>query len=220
MNLSELLISCSSKDDAIISYLDLMLSQLIEDLPLIYSAELAGVDVKMIDEAAAQIRSHFAGMAGNLQSLVSNTTNTSFVSQLKKVDAGSLFCSGKLGLSGIPHFVLNEDDVQIPLIIKTGKYPETGVWANDRLHLTALAMLMGEANSTPVGSGIVLYAIHAELRPVTIRSNERRQVLKVLGRVRKIKEGSMPDKKTGPLCQGCAHGSLCNVRPSLASKFF
>jgi CRISPR-associated exonuclease Cas4 len=220
MNLPELLVSCSSKDDAMISYIEDMLSQAADELPLIYSSELADTDVELISEASKNLGSNISEINTNIRSFISDSSNTSLVSQLKDAEPGFVLYSEKLNLSGIPHLVLNIDEVQVPLIIKTGKYPETGVWSNDRLHLTALAMLMGASSSKPVISGIVLYAIHGKLRHVTIRSIDRRQILKVIGRIKKIKEGSMPDKKTGSLCQTCAYGSTCNVNSSLASKFF
>ncbi len=220
MNLPELLIGCSSKDDATISYLEDMLSRTVEELPLIYSPELEGVDAAMISEATAQVRSYISVMENNLRSFALNKDNSLVLSQLKEADIPSVYYSDKLGLSGIPHLIFDMDGVQTPVIIKTGKYPETGVWMNDRLHLAALSMLMGESHSNSVSNGIVLYAIHAEIRFVSIRSNDRRQVLKILGRIKKVKEGSLPDKKTGPLCQACAYGSTCNVKSSLASKFF
>jgi len=220
MNLPELLQNCSSKDDATIPYLEATLSQASEELPLIYSSELEGVDPTIISEAVAQISSYISAMRNNLRSFSLDKNNTSLLSQLKEADLPSVYHSEKLSLSGIPHLVLNQDGVKMPIIIKTGKYPEIGVWSNDRLHLAALSMLMGETHLNHVSSGIVFYAIHAEIRLISIRSNDRRQVLKILGRIKKVKEGSLPDKKTGPLCHNCAYSTSCNVKTSLASKFF
>ena len=220
MNLPELLLSCSSKDDATISYLESMLSQASDELPLIYSSELKGVDATIISEAVENIRSHIDVMSSNLHSFILEKANSQLVSQLMTADIASVSHSDKLNLSGIPHLVFDMGGVQTPIIIKTGKCPESGVWGNDRLHLTALSMVMEGSCSSPIKNGIVFYAIPAELRSVSMRSNDRRQVLKALGRIKKIKEGSMPDKKTGPLCHTCAYGSSCNVSSSLASKFF
>ena len=108
MNLPELLISCSSKDDELLSQFDALLSQVAEELPLIYSTELEAADSSIIEEAGSQLRSQIATMADNIRSLVSDAGKSSLLRQMKSAEAGSLLCSDKLDLCGIPHLVLSE----------------------------------------------------------------------------------------------------------------
>ncbi|WP_406655909.1 Dna2/Cas4 domain-containing protein [Methanolobus sp. ZRKC2] len=220
LNYSDLLKTCSSKDDDILVYLETMLSGINEELAIIYPEELAGISSDVTEEAISRVRSCFSEISQNLSYFIDDETADELRNQLIFSEPGCLFHSEKLAFSGIPGCVIDIGGTLSPLIIKTGRCPEKGVWKNDRLHIASLAILMEESGDNPVRSGIVVYARHGNIRNVSVRPDDRRQVLKILGRVRKIKDGSLPDRKESSLCDDCTYLEMCKVRSSLASKFF
>lgn len=220
MSYPELLKTCSSKDEELFRALEELLLRTAEEIKFIHPEELADVPADIIEEAAGNLQSELRNIGENLLSFLHSEHDSGLVRQLEYFQPGSLFHSERLVLSGIPAGTVTIDDVLSPMIIKTGKCPENGLWANDRLHMAALAMLLEESGGSAVKTGIATYARQGVIRRMNIRSDDRRQVLSVLSKVRKIKEGSMPDRKESALCDNCAHSPVCNVQSSLASKFF
>jgi CRISPR-associated exonuclease Cas4 len=220
MSYPELLKTYSSKDEEFFKSLEVLLSRAAAEVVLIYPAELKDIPAGLIEEAAVNVLSGLKAMSDNLLSFARDGASSGLLCQLESFQPGSLFHSERLGLSGIPGGTVNIDGIMSPVIIKTGQCPENGLWVNDRLHAASLAMLLEESNTSAVRSCIATYARHGAIRRMNIRSDDRRQVLSVLSKVRKIKEGSMPDRKQSALCDGCAYCDRCDVQPSLASKFF
>ncbi len=220
LKIPDLLKTYSSKDDGIMDDLEFMLSEVKDELSFIYPEELADLSSDMLEEAISEARSYLPEMEQNLTLFIEDENTGKLYEQLLSAEPGNLFHSEKLNLSGIPGLVAKTDDTLSPLIVKTGNCPEMGVWSKDRLHITALAILMEESAGTPVRSGIVIYSGQGSIRYVNVRSNDRRQVLQILGRLRKIKDGFLPDRKESPLCGDCAHLEKCKIKSSLASKFF
>ncbi|WP_256621259.1 Dna2/Cas4 domain-containing protein [Methanolobus chelungpuianus] len=216
----ELLKTYSSKDEELFRALEELLFRTAEEIKFIHPEELADVPADIIEEATGNLQSGLRNISDNLLSFLRTESDTGLVRQLESFRPGSLFHSELLGLSGIPAGIVDIDGTLSPLIIKTGRCPDNGLWANDRLHLAALAMLLEEAGASPVKTGIATYARQGVIRRMNIRSDDRRQVLSVLPKVRRIKDGSMPDRKESALCENCAHSPVCNVQSSLASKFF
>ncbi|RSD33216.1 MAG: CRISPR-associated protein Cas4 [Methanohalophilus sp.] len=132
-----------------------------------------------------------------------------------------LMHSDKLKLSGAPSAIVCPDKQKMPMLIKTGNVPMQGVWKNDRIPLAAYSMLAEERYDQPVNSAVLFYASQGQARPVRIRPTERREVLNILKRIEKIKNGKMPQAKRGKLCGYCPYEQMCESQGnSLASKFF
>ncbi|MDK2834008.1 MAG: CRISPR-associated exonuclease Cas4 [Methanolobus sp.] len=216
----ELLKTYSSKDEELFRALEALLFSTAEEIKFIHPEELANIPADIIKEATGNLQPGLRTIAENLLSLLRSEHGFGLVRQLESFQPGSLLHSETLVISGIPAGTVTIDGVLSPMIIKTGKCPDNGLWANDRLHVTALAMLLEGAGASPVKAGIATYARQGVIRRMNIRSDDRRQVLSVLSKVRKIKDGSMPDRKESSLCDSCAHSPVCNVQSSLASKFF
>jgi CRISPR-associated exonuclease Cas4 len=132
----------------------------------------------------------------------------------------SILRSTKFELTGSPDRMVKINESFIPSIIKTGKMPENGVWQGDRLQLTAYSILVEEKYSSIIEKGFVEYARWGIVRPVVIKRHERRKVLRVRERIKKIQDGFMPERPTDAPCQYCGFTGICDVKSTLASKFF
>jgi len=66
----------------------------------------------------------------------------------------------------------------------------------------------------------VEYARWGTVRPVVIKRNERRKVLQIRERIKKIHDGFMPERPVNAPCQFCGFAGLCDVKSTLASKLF
>lgn len=220
MSFPHMLNSSSSKDDVSYEDLEILLLEVLENISLIYPVEMDGVTAEIIDEVSELIRVNFAEIHQNLSEQAKVLEISILSGMLSVMEEEPFLHSEKLNMTGIPYRLVELEGSFAPVIIKTGSVPENGVWTNDRLHITSFAILAEEMHGSPVKSGFVLYARSGLFRKVNIHSTDRRQVLQAIGRVRKIKEGTMPDKKESALCTGCSYSEMCNVKASFASKFF
>ncbi|SFM70088.1 CRISPR-associated protein Cas4 [Methanolobus profundi] len=220
MSYSHLLNGSSSKDDVSSAEVEGLFTQALENIPMIYPVEMEGVTEEMIAEVSGTIMEYLPEIQQALSSHLKDPELLDLSERLSILDEEPFLRSEKLNITGIPYRLLESEGSFEPILIKTGKAPENGVWMNDRLHVASFAMLAEEMHGIPVRAGHIIYARSGLFRNVKIRSTDRRQVLQAIGRVRKIKEGTMPDKKESPLCDTCAYSEMCNVKPSLASKFF
>src|SRR5659263_681891 len=155
---------------------------------------------------------------------ISNEIRVIYPNELKSVDEfvcnEPILCSTKSELTGCPYRMAKINDTFIPSVIKTGKMPENGVWQGARLQLTAYSILVEEKYNSIIEKGFVEYARWGIVRPVVIKRNERRKVLQVKERIKKIQEGFMPERPDDSPCQYCGFVGICDVKSTLASKFF
>ncbi|SDG10160.1 CRISPR-associated exonuclease Cas4 [Methanolobus vulcani] len=218
MRYSEVLNGSSSKDDVLSTDLDSLLLQVMDDLSMIYPDEVSGVTPEEMNEIAENVRSYLPEIQENLSEQTENPEISKIAELISSSDDEPYLQSEKLNVTGVPYRLLIIDGFFVPVMIKTSKAPENGVWNNDRLHVTSFAMLAEEKHGIPIKSGLVIYAKSGNFRKVNIHSNDRRQVLKGISRARKIKDGKMPDKNESALCASCEFSDMCNVKASLVSK--
>ncbi|MFC1787043.1 Dna2/Cas4 domain-containing protein [Halobacteriota archaeon] len=128
--------------------------------------------------------------------------------------------SNHLGMAGRPDKLIQIDGEIVPSLIKTGYKPGYSVWGYDRLQLTAYAMLVEEEFGVGVNHGFVEYVRFGEFRDAKIKRWDRKKVLLILDRIRKIREGVLPGKSKRAPCDHCGFVDMCNTRKSLLSKFF
>ncbi|MCZ7372887.1 MAG: CRISPR-associated protein Cas4 [Candidatus Methanoperedens sp.] len=204
--------SVYNSDDKL-SILNEELARISIEIPVIYRKELAGIDEKVFEGAFAKVRSCLEDISSNISSSGDFYACGSF--QVEPV-----LHSEKFGLTGSPDKLININEAHFPSIIKTGKMPENGIWQSDRLQLTAYAILVEEKFNLPVERGFVEYARWGKVREVMIKRNERRMVLQIRDRIKKIHEGFMPERPKDAPCTHCGFDEICDVRSSLASRFF
>jgi len=53
-----------------------------------------------------------------------------------------------------------------------------------------------------------------------IKRHERRKVLQVRDKIRKIQDGFMPERPEDAPCEYCGFKEICDVKSTLASRFF
>lgn len=193
-----------------LSALDHELDRLSDELRIIYRQELAEASDEVLKNAVSGVRTLLEGISSNL----------SYEHYSRICELEPALISGKFGLTGSPDKLITIGDELAPSLIKTGAIPENGVWKSDRLQLTAYAILVEEIYNTVVTHGFVEYARWGMVREVTIKRHERRSVLQLRDRVRKIKEGFMPEKPVDAPCEHCGFIGVCDVKSSLASRFF
>jgi CRISPR-associated exonuclease Cas4 len=108
----------------------------------------------------------------------------------------------------------------VPSLVRTGSCPPDGVWKSDRLALAGYSLLLDEKYSTRTQRGLIEYARSGTVREVEIRSIDRSRVLRIRDRVRQIRDGQLPDRPHDARCDQCRLKERCEVKATLASKFF
>ena len=219
----DIVVAYSSNDVGMIESLETELCRVCGNIELIRPGELEGASSEMMENARSAISECIKEIGTNLVSAINEHGKEEFISCIDPVKTDPILYSERIGLSGMPAKLVCHGGNVVPSVIKTGKYPENGVWNNDRLQIAALAMLVEEEYGKTVEYGFVEYARYGIVRKVIVRANDRRQILKIANSVKKIKDGTMPDKKESPLCEHCNFSEICgkcSTKVSLASRFF
>ena len=213
----------SSNDEGVVESLETELGRVCDNIGLIHPGELEEASPEMMEDARSAVSECIKEVGTNLTSAINEDGKEELLSCIDPVKTDPILYSERIGLSGMPAKLVCHAGNVVPSVIKTGKNPENGVWNNDRLQIAALAMLVEEEYGKTVEYGFVEYARYGIVRKVVVRANDRRQILKIANRVKKIKDGTMPDKKESTLCEYCNYSEMCNkcsTKVSLASRFF
>lgn len=179
------------------------LGRLEVELPLIYDLEPGELEASL-QEVDEEIGSMAKGFGEQVDKLIPFEAEVELYSE-------------RLGLSGRLDRLAPGNT---PSIIRTGRPPENGIWKRDRLVLAGYSLLLGEKGNTKVDWGQVEYPGLGMVRRVPIRSTDKARVLRLRDRIRLIKTGQLPDRPEGSPCQSCHTRQMCEMRHSLASKFF
>ncbi|MEA1907086.1 MAG: Dna2/Cas4 domain-containing protein [Euryarchaeota archaeon] len=194
------------------------LKRIVDELSVLYRAELSGVDRQMVVDAADRIDIDVIG--AQIAEHVRIIGKDALLTKITPCAVEHTLYSDALGIAGAPDKLVRIDGGVLPYLIRTGEKPDYSTWKPDRLQITACAMLVEETFGPAVKYGIVEYARFFELREVNIRSKDRRKVLELRNRIRRIKDGKMPDRPRDAPCGFCAFEENCSAQRSLASKFF
>ena len=200
--LRSLMLSLSQESD-LESQLKEALARLEEELPLVYDIEP--------EELGLACRE----LAGKIELIAQGLSP--YIDRIVPCEAEVDLRSEKLGLSGrldrlAPGFT--------PSLIRTGQAPMDGVWKKDRLMLAGYGMLLGEKHNLRINQGFVEYPRSGLVRQVQIHSVDRARVLRIRDRVRQIKDGQLPDRPENAHCDRCPELERCEMKQTLASKFF
>ena len=200
--LRSLMLSLSQETD-LESQLKEALARLEEEIPIVYEVGPEG-----LGQACRELEGKISLIAQGL---------SPYIDRLFPCEAEVDLRSERLGLSGrldrlAPGFT--------PSLIRTGQAPEDGVWKKDRLMLAGYGMLLGEKHNVRINQGLVEYPRSGLVRQVQIHSVDKARVLRIRDRVRQIKDGRLPDRPENARCDGCTELERCEMKQTLASRFF
>lgn len=189
------------------------------NLSIIYHQELNGMDEEIFHEAIETVRSWL----GEIQCGIIDSIDRLGADRLVQLTASRatepVLYSKKFRMSGSPDKLLMIDDAVSLSIIRTGRPPQAGIWKDDRIRITALAILLEEEHDCLVELGVVEYARYGIVREVTIKRADRRRVLALAGRVKKIKNSRLPQRRDDAPCEYCGYTTFCDITPTLATQF-
>ncbi len=130
-----------------------------------------------------------------------------------------LVTSERLGLTGIADEIVKKGEEMGCLILRKNP-PENGVWRSDRIKFTAIRMIL-EDNGYRISGGYIYYWNRGILRGVDSGFHDRRQVVRIVERIRKIKNGFLPDGVSDRRCQSCGYRESCEIEGvSFKARFF
>lgn len=212
--LKELALTYASVNrDDMLSNLGEELNRVSDEIRIIYRNELSGIDDALIESSISEVRSCLENISSNL------SLHSEFYASYFEIEP--LLRSEKFGLTGSPDRLIKINSELIPSIIKTGDMPESGAWSSDRMQLTAYSILIEEKYNSIVERGFVEYARYGKVREVKIKRHERRKVLQIREKLRKIQNGVMPEKPKDAPCEHCGFTKMCeDAKATLASRFF
>ena len=195
------------------TFLNNELERISNEIRVIYRNELGKVDDETIAKSVTDIRPLIGTINSNL------SQNSDFYSG-EFIQDELVLRSDKFGLSGSSDRLIKINEGLVPSIIKTGNMPENGVWNGDRLQLTAYSILVEEKYNSIVEKGFVEYARWGMVRAVIVKRHERRKVLQVMDKIKKIQNGFMPERPKDAPCEYCGFVGICDLKSTLASRFF
>jgi len=132
--------------------------------------------------------------------------------KLRAVDWDVVVRSEKLGVVMVIDEIV-EDNGQHPLFVSTNP-PVRDVWFRDAVK-AAVASILGVG-----GRSYFYYACTGDLRDFTPNSGIRRRAIKLIERVRMVKQGFLPERREGGYCEYCNFSEECETKPeTFASKF-
>jgi len=194
-------------------FLENELERISKEIRVICRNELSNVDDARLEKAITDIRPLIGAISSNL------SLNADFYS-CEFIQEEPILCSDKFGISGRPDRLIRQNESIAPSIIRTGNIPDNGVWNTERLALTAYSILVEEKYNSIVEKGFVEYVRWGKVRQCVIKRHERRQVLRIRDKIKRIQDGFMPERPKDAPCEYCNFIGICDVKSTLASRFF
>ena len=114
--------------------------------------------------------------------------------------------SEKHGIVGMLDRVLQDGSYSI--IRAAGAMP-FGIYAADRLRVTAIALCLEEMTGKEVDGGHVEYIPDGVSRFHTLQPRDRRQLIATLHKIRNIREGQLPQHPLNAPCNRCKFREKC-----------
>ena len=194
-----------------------MIELLLDDISVIYRERTGSIEPEVFNA----FRERIISCSEQIMAIAERIRSFYVDMVVDSIEIGRFLSSKRFSLSGSPDKVLEHSDgVTTPVIIKTGRIPENGIWKDDRMRVTAYAILLEDDTGDVIDTGFVEYIREGEVRVVKIRESDRRHVLKVLKMMRRIKGGVIPDRLDSELCETCLLQDKCLSERSLLSRFF
>ena len=120
--------------------------------------------------------------------------------------------SKDLGMKGRLDMIEKHGSVMIPIEIKTGSMPRSGVWRGHRLQLGAYGMLIESCFGCDVEHGFVWYIDHGERRKVILNEFLRREVIESISEMNELLVSKrVPGRIGGKRCLSCSLRKSCEL---------
>jgi CRISPR-associated protein Cas4 len=125
-----------------------------------------------------------------------------------------------LSLKGIIDQIEVWPDKYVPIELKTGRAPATGVWPGHRVQLGCYALLLEEKFGVKIEKGEVRYLDSFENREVVINSFMREEVVELVGKVKELLSGDVLPDFCGNenKCKACSLKPLCYDESYMSNK--
>jgi CRISPR-associated exonuclease Cas4 len=119
--------------ESVVESLETELCRVCDNIELIHPNELEGASLEMMKDASARsvVSECIKEIGTNLASAINEHGKEELLSCIDPVKTDPILYSERIGLSGMPAKLVCHDGNVVPSVIKTGKYPENGVWNND-----------------------------------------------------------------------------------------
>lgn len=158
---------------------------------------------------------------GYLQDILNGSLNEQqrhgekrFTELLTPISVNESMYSDRLHISGTIDRVVRVGGELAPVVISMSTPPSTGIYARERIKLTAYSLLLAEKYAEPVTYGMVEYATAWQIREAAIRSDDKRKALYARNRILEMMTGKMPASRRGEWCKRCEHNDSCTVKVS------
>ncbi|MBU0667221.1 MAG: CRISPR-associated protein Cas4 [Nanoarchaeota archaeon] len=123
--------------------------------------------------------------------------------------------SENLGLKGVIDQIKIYPDRIIPIDIKNGSAPSTGVWSGQKLQVCAYIMILEDMGEV-VGDGFVNYIDHDIIRPVPINPFLRNHVLETRDSIKRL----FDEKKIPDFCENKNKCKTCSLKENCYNNTF
>ncbi|MCX7727273.1 MAG: hypothetical protein N2053_10550, partial [Chitinispirillaceae bacterium] len=133
--------------------------------------------------------------------------------ELRSADWDVVFTSEELGVSLVVDEMIEFNGENYPLFVSLNA-PKEGVWFPDQIKIGVTALI------TKLNRGFVYYAYSGYLRIVEANIGIRRKAIKLIERLKMVKNGFLPERNEIEYCKICSFAEDCKSRPeTFASKF-
>ncbi len=213
--------SLLANEHCLLDQLKKTLEVVAEETNLIYRNDLIDVDRGQLSLVKSAVEVELQKIASGIKKSIDKYGKAQLHQLLSPWKLEQEMNSQRYMLVGRVDKIIRIGSEIIPSIIKTGTFPEYGVWYSDRIQLTAYSILVEEKFDVAIKRGIVEYTRSGTLREIAIKHHDRRKVLEIRDKVLKIKNGNFPERiHDSSECDRCSFKASCESRVSLASKFF
>ena len=119
--------------------------------------------------------------------------------------------SSRLGLTGRIDKVARHGKKLVPLELKSGKHPSSGLWPNHRVQLAAYIMMLRE-KCPSLSEGYVEYIDSGEKRKLVMNDFMEEEIISLIGKVKALfRSKELPPKvKNEAKCRNCGIREQCS----------
>lgn len=133
--------------------------------------------------------------------------------KLKSLDWDIVFTSEEFNVSLVVDELVEFNGENFPLFVSLNA-PKEGVWFSERIKAGVTALI------TKLNKSFVYYAYSGDLRVAEANIGIRRKALKLIERLKMIKNGFLPERCESNYCKICSFAEDCKRTPeTFASKF-